>query len=81
MAPIAGTSGSRWCFNSSLIFRSMLGAGKPREWKDRHTLVSFLFFALFHGMPRLKNRKTLSFEFDDRCHIKIVAISVISFVI
>jgi len=41
----------------------------------------FLFFALFDGFPRLKNRKTLSFEFDDRRHIKIVAISVISYVI
>jgi len=40
-----------------------------------------LFFALFDGFPRLKNRKTLSFEFDDRRHIKIVAISVISYVI
>ena|SRR2546430_12687128 len=27
-----------------LIFRSMLGAGKPREWKNRHALVSFFVF-------------------------------------
>ena len=40
----------------------------------------FLFSGLFDGFPRLKNRKTLSFEFDDRRHFKIVAISLISYV-
>jgi len=41
----------------------------------------FLFFGLFDGFSRLKNRKTLSFQFDNRRHIKIAAISVISYVI
>src|SRR6266404_6480409 len=49
-------------FNLSLIFRSMLGAGKPREWKNRHALASFLLFGLFDGFQRLKNRKTLPFS-------------------
>src|SRR5271155_3512252 len=37
----------------------------------------FLFFGLLDGFPRLKNRKTLRFQSDDRRYIKIVAISVI----
>src|SRR6202035_423113 len=37
----------------------------------------FLFFGLFDGFPRFKNRKTLRFQSDDRRHTKIVAISVI----
>jgi transposase len=49
-------------FNLSLIFRSMLSAGKPREWKNRHVLASFLLFGLFDGFQRLKNRKTLPFS-------------------
>jgi transposase len=49
-------------FNLSLIFRSMLGAGKPREWKNRHALVLFLLFESFDGFRRLRNRKTLSFS-------------------
>jgi hypothetical protein len=48
-------------FNLSLIFRSMLGAGKPREWKNRHALVLFLLFELF-DFRRLRNRKTLPFS-------------------
>src|SRR3989449_2772294 len=38
-------------FNLSLIFRSMLGAGKPRELKSRHALVSFLFLWVIRWFP------------------------------
>jgi len=68
-------------FNLSLIFRSMLGAGKPRELKSRHALVSFCFCGSFDGFQRLRNRKYFIFRFDDHHHNKIVAISVIGSVI
>jgi transposase len=49
-------------FNLSLIFRSMLGAGKPRELKNRHALVSFLLLGLLDSFQRLKNRKIPPFS-------------------
>ncbi len=49
-------------FNLSLIFRAMLGTGKPRELKNRHALVSFLLWGLLDGFQRLRNQKILPFS-------------------
>jgi transposase len=49
-------------FNLSLIFRSMLGAGKPRELKNRHALVSFLLLWVIRWFPETQESKILHFS-------------------
>jgi transposase len=49
-------------FNLSLIFRSMLGAGKPRELKNRHALVSFLLLRVIRWFPETQESKILHFS-------------------
>ena len=39
-------------FNLSLIFRSLLGSGTPRELRNRESAVLFLLLWLFHGPSR-----------------------------
>src|SRR6202040_65357 len=38
-------------FNLGLLVRTMLGAGKPREWKNRHVSVSFFVFWVTQWLP------------------------------
>src|SRR6201987_4435048 len=48
-------------FNLSLIFRSLLGSGTPREWKNRQSSPLFVLLLLFHRYSALKSRTNLSF--------------------
>ena len=48
-------------FNLSLIFRSLLGSGTPREWKNRQSSLLFVLLLLFHRYSALKSRTNLSF--------------------
>jgi transposase len=47
-------------FNLSLIFRSLLGSGTPREWKNRQSSLLFVLLLLFHRYSALKSRTNLS---------------------
>ena len=47
-------------FNLSLIFRSLLGSGTPREWKNRLSWL-FVLLLLFHRSAALKSRTNLFF--------------------
>src|SRR5882757_296841 len=49
-------------FNLSLIFRSLLGAGTPREWKNRHSSLLFALLLLFRRYTTPKSRTTISFS-------------------
>jgi transposase len=46
-------------FNLSLIFRSLLGSGTPRELRNRESALLFLLLWLFHG-PSSRVRQTNS---------------------
>jgi transposase len=46
-------------FNLSLIFRSLLGSGSPREWKNRPSSLFFALLLLFHRYSALKSRTNL----------------------
>ena len=46
-------------FNLSLIFRSLLGSGTPREWNNRPSSLFFALLLLFHRYSALKSRKNL----------------------
>ncbi|MGB7848425.1 MAG: transposase [Candidatus Acidiferrum sp.] len=48
-------------FNLSLIFRSLLGSGTPREWKNRQSSLLFVLLLLFHRYSALKSRTNLFF--------------------
>ena len=43
-------------FNLSLIFRSLLGSGTPREYKNRQSSLLFALLLLFHRYSALKIR-------------------------
>ena len=43
-------------FNLSLIFRSLLGSGTPREYKNRQSWLLFALLLLFHRYSALKIR-------------------------
>jgi transposase len=49
-------------FNLSLIFRSLLGAGTPREWKNRQSSLLFVLPLLFHHYSAPKSRTNLLFS-------------------
>jgi hypothetical protein len=44
-------------FSLSLIFRSLLGSGTPRKWKNRQSSLLFVLLLLFHRYSALKSRK------------------------
>ena len=46
-------------FNLSLIFRSLLGSGTPREWKNRQSSLFFAFLLLFQHYAAPKRCKNL----------------------
>jgi integrase len=46
-------------FNLSLIFRSLLGSGTPREWNYRQSSPLFLLLQLFHRYSALRSRTNL----------------------
>jgi transposase len=48
-------------FNLSLIFRSLLGSGTPREWKNRQSSL-LLVLLLFHHYSATKSRTNLLFS-------------------
>jgi hypothetical protein len=48
-------------FNLSLIFRSLLGSGTPREWKNRQSSLLFVLLLLFHHYSAPKSRTNLFF--------------------
>lgn len=48
-------------FNLSLIFRSLLGSGTPREWKNRPSSLLFVLLLLFHHYSAPKSRTNLFF--------------------
>jgi len=47
-------------FNLSLIFRSLLGSGTPRELRNRESALLFLLLWLFHGPSRPVRRTSSS---------------------
>ena len=47
-------------FNLSLILRSLLGSGTPREWKNRQSSLLFVLLLLFHHYSARKKRTNLS---------------------
>jgi transposase len=49
-------------FNLSLIFRSLLGSGTPREWKNRQSSLLFVLLLLFHHDSAPKSRTNLLFS-------------------
>jgi len=49
-------------FNLGLLVRTMLGAGKPREWKNRHASVSFFVFWVTRWLPEAQDSKNASFS-------------------
>lgn len=49
-------------FNLSLIFRSLLGAGTPRELKNRPSLLLFVFSSLLRRSLTLTSRANRSFS-------------------
>ena len=49
-------------FNLSLIFRCLLGAGTPREWKNRQSSLLFVLLLLFHHYSVPKSRTNLFFS-------------------
>jgi len=49
-------------FNLGLLVRTMLGAGKPREWKNLHASVSFFVFWVTRWLPEAQDSKNASFS-------------------
>ena len=49
-------------FNLSLIFRSLLGSGTPRELRNRQSSLLFVFFLLLRRYSALESRTNFSFS-------------------
>src|SRR3984957_13960198 len=47
-------------FNLGLLVRTMLGAGKPREWKNRHVSVSFFVYSMASRGSRLNKHSVFN---------------------
>src|SRR5271155_4131459 len=47
-------------FNLSLIFRSLLGSGTPREWRNRQSSLLFALFLLLRRYSALASRTKIS---------------------
>ena len=76
-------------FNLGLLVRTMLGAGKPREWKNRHASASsrgsrlekrFVFNPTTAGTPKspLSPLSAAPFERTGFCHGLLVQVAIIS---
>jgi Transposase DDE domain len=63
-------------FNLGLLVRTMLGAGKPREWKNRHASVSFFVFWVTRWLPEAQDSKNTPFSIrrppahQNRCYLR-----------
>jgi transposase len=63
-------------FNLGLLVRTMLGAGKPREWKNQHAAVSFFVFWVTRWLPEARDSKNTSFSIrrrpahQNRCYLR-----------
>ena len=67
-------------FNLSLIFRTLLGSGTPRELRNRRFSFVFFFFGCLIALQRLRVDQTLLFHRHDSTVVKITAISDTNFV-
>src|SRR5246127_4718355 len=62
-------------FNLSLIFRSLLGSGTPRELRNRESSPLFVLLLLFHHDSAPKSRTNLLFSRPNLAGLEINAIS------